>query len=531
MDTPSLHTTEPESETDVQTTASQRRWILIATCLALLAIMVSVSGLNVAQGALAADLGASQSELLWIINGFTVALAASLLPLGALGDRIGRKSVLVVGTTAFAALNVASAFADSAGLLIGLRVAMGVSAALVMPATLSTITAAFPPEERGRAVGVWTGVAGGGGVIGLISSAILVDNVSWPWVFAAPIGIALISLAITMPMVPNTHELAEGAFDRIGSLLSVLAVGGIVLAIHEGPEQGWTAAITVGAAIVGVLALIGFVAWERRQAAPLLDVSVFTNRVLSAGALSLTVMFALIIGMFLVMIQFLQAVLEFSAIRASVALLPMIVVLMAVAPLAPLVSQRFGYRNTMTASLLVVAGALGWLALVPEAPTYMDVAPALVVLGLALGVAMTPSTTAITESLPVEKQGVASALNDTVRELGGAIGVAVIGSILASGYRSSVADTAETLEPELAHLVEEGIGGAFVAAQQAGPAGGEIITNAQSAFLDGWGPAMWLAAGIAAATALVAYRIIPADADANVSPLPERTDDRELVAA
>ena len=169
--------------------------------------------------------------------------------------------------------------------------------------------------------------------------------------------------------------------------------------------------------------------------------------------------------------------------------------------------------------------------MVPEAPGYMDVAPGLVVLGLALGVAMTPSTTAITESLPADKQGVASALNDTVRELGGAIGVALIGSMLAAGYRSSIADTAETLDPELGHLVEEGIGGAFVAAQQAGPAGGEIVASAQSAFLDGWGPAMWLAAGIAAATALVAYRIIPADADASVSPLPDRTGDRELVTA
>ena len=508
-DTPAM---QPD-DLEVATSASQRRWILLATCLALLAVMVSVSGLNVAQQALAADLGASQSQLLWIINGYTVALAATLLPLGALGDRIGRKAVLLVGLGAFAAINLASALATDPSTLVGLRVAMGVAAALIMPATLSTITAAFPADERGRAVGVWTGVAGGGGVIGLITSAALIDAASWPWLFAAPIAIAVVAIVITVARVPNTREAVVGAFDRVGSLLSMVAVGGIVLAIHEGPEQGWSAPITVAAFAAGLLALVGFVVWERRTRYPLLDVSVFSNRTLSAGALSLTVMFALIIGMFLVMVQFLQAVLGYSALQSSLALLPMIAVLMAAAPVAPNVAARFGYRTTMTASLLVVAGALGWLALLPSDPGYLDVLPALIVLGAALGTAMTPSTTAITESLPADKQGVASAMNDTVRELGGAIGVALIGSMLAAGYRSSIAPTAETLDPEVGHLVEEGIGGAYVAAGQLGADGPALIGAAQQAFLDGWSGAMWLAAAIALAAAVAAAAIIPRRVD------------------
>ncbi len=509
----------PPDEALVETTPSQRRWVLVATCLALLAVMVSVSGLNVAQQALAIDLGASQSQLLWIVNGFTVALAATLLPFGALGDRVGRKRVLVVGVGAFAALNLAAAFAGDPTTLLGLRVAMGLSAALIMPATLSTITAAFPAEERARAIGVWTGVAGGGGVIGLITSALLVDHASWPWVFATPIVIALASLAITLPKVPDTHSSAAGPFDLVGSLFSVLAVGGLVLAIHEGPEQGWTSPVTLGAALVSVVGLAAFVRQERRTAYPLLDISVFRDRRLSAGAVSLTVMFALLFGMFLVMVQFLQAVVGFSALGSSLALLPMIGVVMAVSPVSPRISERFGYRSTMTASLAVMAAALAWLAMVPEAPGYADVVGPLVLLGLALGVAMTPSTTAITESLPSDKQGVASALNDTVRELGGAIGVALIGSVLAAGYRSDIAGSADALPPDLGHTVEEGIGGAYAAAGQVGPDGARLIADAQHAFLSGWSSAMWLAAAVAAVAAVVAHRIIPgpgADLDAEL---------------
>lgn len=497
-------------EVVVETSPRQRRWILTATCLALLAVMVSVSGLNVAQQALATDLGATQSQLLWIVNGFAVALAALLLPLGAVGDRLGRKPVLLAGVSAFAVLNVASAFASDPWVLVGLRVAMGVAAALVMPATLSTITAAFPPDERGSAVGVWTAVAGGGAVIGLITSALLIDNASWPWVFAAPVAISAIAVAITVWMVPNTREHSNGRFDIIGSILSVLAVGGVVLAIHEGPEQGWTSPVTLLAAVVGVGALVGFARHEMHTGHPLLDIRIFADRILSAGALALTVMFALLTGLFLVLIQFMQAVLEYSALRSSLALLPLVGVLMVISPISPRVVARIGYRTTLVTSLAIVAAGLGWIALVPDEPSYWNVLPALILLGIGFGIAMTPSTTAITESLPADKQGVASALNDTVRELGGAVGVALIGSVLASGYRSGISEQADALPADLGHAVEEGIGGAYAAAGQLGQERAQsLIEDAQHAFLGGWSHAMWLGAGIALAAAVAAAVILP----------------------
>lgn len=505
------------ADVEVETSASQRRWILIGTNLGLLAVMMAVTGLNVAQQSLATGIGASQTQLLWIINGFTVALAATLLPLGALGDRLGRKSVLLVGLGAFSVLNLVSVFANDPGVLIGLRVLVGISAAMIMPATLSTITAAFPTAERGRAVGAWSGVAGGGAVLGLLASAVLIDLASWRLLFLAPLVVALVAIVISIRMIPNTQETSGDRFDVVGSILSIVAIGGIVLAIHEGPEQGWASTVTVAAMVAGLVGLVGFVVWERRQTAPLLDVSVFSNRTLASGAFALMVMFVLMRGMFLVMIQLLQAVLEFSTTRSAVALLPMVVLLMGSARRAPAVVSRIGYRATMAASLAAAAGALAWLALLPSDPAYFDVLPALVLLGAALGTAMTPSTTAITESLPRDKQGVASALNDTVRELGGAVGVALIGSILAAGYRTGIAETADQLNPTLGHLTEEGIGGAYVAASQLGPDGLALISSAQSAFIDGWGTAMWIAAGIAALASVLAAAFIPATAHNSTS--------------
>lgn len=502
--------TAATTDHEVFTSPRQRRWILVATSVALLAVMVSVTGLNVAQQAIAADLGASQTQLLWIINGFTVALAATLLPLGALGDRIGRKPVLVIGASAFAALHLAAMFVNDAGTLIGLRIAMGVAAASIMPTTLATITSSFPAEERGRAVGVWTGVAGGGGVVGLLTSAFVVDHAAWQWLFAIPIAIAVLAVVVTIAVVPNSFERgAHGTFDYVGALLSVVAVGGLVLSIHEGPEHGWTAPITLVSAITGVVALFGFVLQELRTTQPLLDVRVFANRNLSAGALSLTVMFALIIGMFVVLIQFLQAILQFSAVESAVALLPMMVAMTSVSVVAARISDRFGYRRIMVASLTTAGIALAWFAVAPSDSTYLDVAPAMFLFGLALGVAMTPSTIAITESLPADKQGVASALNDIVREFGGAIGVALIGSVLAAGYRSGVAESTDALPAGLAHEANEGIGGAYFAADALGTGGSSLITAAQQAFLEGWSSAMWIAAGISVTAAGVAAILIP----------------------
>src|SRR3546814_2843857 len=411
-----------DQDDEVVGSAGRRRLVLAAMCAALVAVVSSVSGLNVAQQALAEGLGATQSQLLWIINGYTVALAALLMPVGAVGDRWGRKPILLTGLVLFALSNLAAAFATSATTLIGLRVVAGLAAARIMPVTLPVITTGFPRYQQAKAIGTWAGFAGAGGIIGLFVSAALIDNVTWPWVFALPVALAVVSFVATAVAVPHSVEHTEAGFDVVGSLLAVAAVGGVVLALHEGPEQGWTAAVTVAALVVGILSSLAFVAVERRTPHPLLDVRVFGIRGLASGSLNLFVVFAVMFSLFLVLVQYLQAVLGYTALAAAAALLPMAVMMLPLSTVAPSIAERVGFRRTLVIGTLTMAVGLVALAFMADTDGgFASVLPATLILGAGVGLTMSPSTAAITSSLPDEKQGVAASLTDTVRELGAAV--------------------------------------------------------------------------------------------------------------
>jgi EmrB/QacA subfamily drug resistance transporter len=482
----------------VITDPRRRRRVLIAMLTALVAVIASVSALNVAQQELAIELDASHSTLLWIVNGYTLALAALLLPIGAIGDRWGRRHVLLAGLALFVVSSIGAALATSAAALLIARVAGGIAAAMIMPVTLSVITSTFPAEDRARAVGLWAGFAGAGGIIGLWASAFVIDRFAWPLVFALPAALAVAALVLSVTSVPNSREHAEGRFDLLGAVLSAAAIGGLVLAIHEGPERGWSDSLTVASLVAGVLALVGFIAYELRTPHPLLDVRVLGDRSVAAGSLTMVTMFAVLFGVFLVGIQYLQAVLGFSALRSAAGLLPIAAVMMPMSNVAPRLAARFGTRLTLMGGLGVFAGGLTMLAMMPSADGgYWSMAPGLAVVGLGMGLAMTPSTTAITESLPAERQGVASALNDTVREIGGAVGVALLGSVLNASYADAVAATTATLPGHTAEAVEHGIGPALAAAQQMGPAGDSVAIAARDAFVSAWSSAMWVGVAIA----------------------------------
>lgn len=533
MSTPPAPITPPHPDAEeVVADPGRRRLVLAAVLLALTGVVASVSGLNVALGQLAADLGAGQGDLLWVVNGYTIALAALLLPIGAIGDRWGRKPVLVGGLALFLAAAAASTFASSVGVLVALRIAGGVGAAMIMPVTLSVITSTFPEDERDRAVGMWAGFAGAGGILGLVASSIVVDNFTWPWVFAAPILLGGAALVLTVLFVPHSREHAEGRFDVGGSILSAIAVGALVMGIHEGPEKGWTDPLTLLGLIAGGLAAAAFVVWELRQDHPLLKLQLFRNRTLAGGSLSLLGIFGLMGALFLVLIQFMQAVLGYSAVGAAVSLLPMAAVMMPLSSVAPLIARRVGLRNTIGTGALAVAGGMALMGIMASPDGgYWSVAPGLLVMSVGIGLAMTPGTTAITGSLPVEEQGVASALNDTVRELGTAVGVALIGSVLSATYSSSVADATAGLPPEAAHTVEEGIGGAVAVTSQMGPQGEGLLDAARSAFVDGWTASMWLSTGLALAIAAFTFAWMPgrrAEGRDLVLETPEADDDLEL---
>jgi EmrB/QacA subfamily drug resistance transporter len=503
MEPPSLIDDAPPAENEVDD-PRRRTFILVAACTALIAVVASVSGLNVAQAELALDLGATQSDLLWIINGYTIALAALLLPFGAIGDRWGRKKVLVSGLVLFVVANLAAAFSGDTTQLLLSRIAGGAAAAMIMPATLSVITSSFPAGERDRAVGVWAGFAGAGGILGLIGSALVVDNATWPWVFAMPIVLALGALLVTVRFVPHSREHADHRFDTVGSVLSAVAIGALVLGIHEGPEVGWTAPLTLFGLIVGGLALVGFVVWELRDPHPLLDLRVFRNRMLTSGSVSLTVTFGIMMALFLVLVQFLQAVLGFSALTAALSLLPMAAVMMPLSTVSPHIARRVGMRAMFVGGALIVATGLVMLGLMASTSGYLSILPGLLVLGTGVGLLMTPGTTAITGSLKPEEQGVASALNDTVREVGGAVGLALIGSVLSAAYSSSVSSASAGLPPEAASAVEGGIGGAVAVSSQMGEAGAPILDAARNAFVDAWSTSMWMSAALALGAAVFA---------------------------
>ncbi|WP_328442013.1 MFS transporter [Streptomyces sp. NBC_00444] len=488
--------------------ARQLRTILIAVSIALMAVIASVSGLNVAQTHMAVEFGASQNTVLWIINIYTLALAALLLPLGAIGDRLGRKPMLTAGLGIFGVANILAGVAPTAEVMIAARVAGGVGAAMIMPITLAVITSTFPEEQRGKAIGVWTGVAGGGGILGMFLSALLVDVADWRWLFVLPVALVIVALGMTLKSVPNSRERSAHSFDTVGALVSTVAVIGLIFVLQEGPHRGWTAPATLFSLAVGVSAGIGFVTWElHRRDASLLDVRLFRERGLAGGSITLLVVFGVQAGIAVVLFPFFQAVLGWSGLLSTVAMMPMAVMMMMASGLAPTMAARIGARSTMAVGIALAGVGLVLMALfVSVDGGYLTILPGMLAMGIGMGLSMTPSTEAITGSLPREKQGVASALNDITRELGTALGVAMLGALLSAGYRSAMDDRLHGVPQGTADTAREGVANAVEVSGSAGSDAQQIVDAAQQSFVDGWQQAMW--AGVAVMTALFVYIVL-----------------------
>ncbi|TVT62485.1 MFS transporter [Amycolatopsis rhizosphaerae] len=478
--------------------ARQLRTILISVSISLMAVVASVSGLNVAQTQMAVEFGASLGTVLWIINIYTLTLAALLLPLGAIGDRLGRKPMLTAGLTLFGIANVVAALSPTAGVMIAARAIGGAGAAIIMPITLAVITSTFPEERRGKAIGVWTGVAGGGGILGMFLSAVLVDIADWRWLFALPTALIVVALVTTVKSVPNSRERSAHPFDTVGALLSAVAVVGLIFVLQEGPERGWTAPETLISLVVGIVAGIGFVVWElRRRDASLLDVRLFRERGLAGGSLTLLVVFGVQAGIGVVLFPFFQAVLGWSGLVSTVALMPMAISMMLASGLAAKLAERIGSRATMTTGVALAGVGLVFMGLfVSVEGGYLSILPGLVAMGLGMGLSMTPSTEAITGSLPRDKQGVASALNDITREFGTALGVALLGALLSGGYRASIDGKLSGAPQEAADVAREGVANAVEVAGSTGSYATQILHAARESFVDGWRQAMWAGAAV-----------------------------------
>ncbi|MET8685177.1 MFS transporter [Streptomyces sp. NPDC004732] len=463
-----------------------------------MAVIASVTGLNVAQTHMAVEFDASQSTVLWIINIYTLALAALLLPLGAIGDRLGRRPMLVAGLSVFGVATVVAGLAPTAEVMLAARAASGIGAAMIMPITLAVITSTFPEEQRGKAIGVWTGVAGGGGILGMFLAALLVDVADWRWLFALPVVLVLVALAMTLRAVPDSREASGHRFDTVGALVSTVAVVGLIFVLQEGPERGWTAPGTLIGLAVGLIAALGFVAWElHRRDASLLDVRLFRERGLAGGSITLLVVFGVQAGIGVVLFPFFQAVLGWSGLLSTVAMMPMAVAMMMASGLAPKLAAAVGARSTMVVGVALAGVGMALMALfVSVGGGYLSVLPGLLAMGVGMGLSMTPSTEAITSSLPRAMQGVASALNDVTREFGTALGVALLGALVSNGYRGAIDDRLHGIPQEAADTAREGVANAVEVAGSTGTHAPDLLHAAQQSFVEGWQQAMWAGAAI-----------------------------------
>src|SRR3954451_11907827 len=410
---------------------TERRRILAVMCVALATVVSAVSSLNVALPDLARDTGATPTQLQWVVDSYALVFAGLLLFAGALGDRYGRRRILLGGLGVFGVGAIIATQLGDPAALIGVRAWMGLGAALIMPTTLSIITATFPPGERDRAVGAWAGVAGGSALLGLLVSGALLEIAHWPSVFLLSLGLAVVALAGTLLVVPAHEARERKPLDPVGAILSALALSALVWAFIEGPQRGWTDVAVLGG-FAGAVVLGGaFVAWELRRPDPMLDPRLFALRGFSAGSISVFVQFFAAFGVIFVLLQYVQLILGYSPLEAGAALAPMAVVMVAVAPRVPRLVERVGVRPVGPAGLALMAAGLVVMSTMGLHASYWHLLGAGLLLGLGMALATAPATSAIVESLPETKQGVASAVNDAAREVGGALGIAVLGSVLA----------------------------------------------------------------------------------------------------
>ncbi len=506
---------------DAATIHARRWWTLGVLCFSLLIIGMDNTILNVALPTIQHDLGATGSQLQWIVDAYTIVYASILLTTGSLGDRFGRKGALSVGLVVFGIGSVASAFATTSGSLIAFRAVAGIGGALIMPATLSILTNVFPAHERGRAIGIWAGVSGIGIVAGPLAGGWLLEHFWWGSVFLINVPVVLIALVAGHVLVPTSRDPHAPRLDLIGTVLATAGLGTLLYGIIQAPANGWGDPTVLTAFVVGVVGLVAFVLWEVHSTHPMLEISFFRNPRFTAANVAVTLVFFAMFGSLYFLTQYLQYVLGYSAMTAGAALIPLAVMMMITAPNSAKLAARFGTKLVVAAGLTIVAGALALLSHAQVSSSYEFVAVVLTLLGLGMSIAMAPATESIMGSLPKEKAGVGSAMNDTTRQVGGALGVAVLGSITAASYHASIAGSSALagLPAPAQAVAHDSIGGAVTVGHQLGASGTQLIADASHSFVQAMSSTVLIGAVIALAGALVALVFLPAraaDADAAV---------------
>ncbi|MER5376507.1 MFS transporter [Streptomyces sp. NPDC002553] len=493
----------------------RRRWAILAVLmLSLLIVVLDNSILNVAIKTISTPaptgLGATQSELEWAINSYTLVFAGLLFSAGLLGDRVGRKKVLLGGLAVFGIGSALAAESGSPAQLIAFRAVMALGAAFVMPATLAVLMNVFEREEQPKAIGLWAGGVGLAIAIGPITGGLLLDHFWWGSVFLINVPIVLLAIALMLWLVPDSRDPNPGRIDPVGVVLSVVGLVLLVYGIIKGGELADFSDPTVLSAIgAGLLVLVAFVLFEKRSDHPSIDVTYFKNKVFSAAISVIALVFFALMGVTFFAVFYTQSVRGYSPLQTGLLMLPLAAAQMIFAPRARLVVDRFGIKVTTTTAMLVIAATLTAFATLDEDTPIWILEVVFFFMGAGMAHIMTPTSVVIMQALPREKAGSASALSNTFRQVGGALGIAVLGSVLSTTYRTGIEDRLGVLPAGLRETAGESIEATLGVAARLGDQGKALVGAADAAFLHAMHVTALWGAGVAVVGAVVVGTFLP----------------------
>jgi EmrB/QacA subfamily drug resistance transporter len=496
-------TPDPNVDAAIADLPTRRRiWLLVVVCLGVLLVISSMVALNTALPDIAKVTSATQTELTWIVDSYTLVLACLLLPAGALGDRYGRRGAMLFGLAIFALASVAPALLSDPTYVIVARGVAGAGAAFVMPATLSLLTSAYPKDERNKAVGIWAGTAGCGAVVGMLGSGALLHVWTWHsifWAFTAA-GVTLFVLTLT---VATSKDPEHKPLDWFGAVLIGGSVAALVFGILEAPARGWTDPLVLGCIGAGLMLSVAFGALEMRLRHPLLDVRLFAVPAFATGAATITVFFLSMFGFMFLLMQYVQLIFEYSAIKSAFALSPLIGPTLLLSVLSFWYLPRLGLRVVVFTGLILIAVGLLCLSWVQLGSSYWDLAWPMLIMSTGIGFCTAPTTSAIMNTAPDDKQGVASAVNDTTREVGAAIGIALAGSMLAARYGDALAPKLTAFPAPIKEAAAVSLGQALEVAEGLGPRGAQLAELSKAAFVDAMSSSLLVLAALVAVSAFL----------------------------
>ncbi|MET0863950.1 MAG: MFS transporter [Nakamurella sp.] len=497
--------------------ASHRRrwWALAALCISVLLVGIDNTIVNVALPTIGRELDASTSDLQWVVDGYTLVFATLLLLAGHLGDRFGRRRMLLAGLLLFGLTSVAASFATSTAGLIAGRAAMGVGAALIFPATLALLMSLFPDRrERAAAIGIWSGITGLSVALGPVGGGLLVEHFSWSAVFLVNVPLVVIAVVAIRLLVPESRDPHPGRFDPLGTVGSMVGVGLLVWTIIEAPGHGWGSTVTIAGLLGSAAALGAFVWWEVRRTDPLFDVTLFSNARFSAASAAIAAAFFGLFGFIFLITQYFQIVRNYGVLEAGVATLPFALVIGALSPVAIMLMKRFGTTAVVASGLaLMSAGFVLAAGSDVDSAYWGRIVVSMTLMAAGLALTSGPATEAIMGALPPSRTGAGSAVNDTTREIGGTLGVAIVGSVMNSIYGSRLIDalSSTTLSADATQAASRSVTAGYQAAALVPPTEAASVTNATAqAFISGLSAGSWVAAGATGIAAIAVLIWLPA---------------------